>query len=337
MIRAGVIGYGYWGPNIVRNFKGSGAIDLALVCDAVPEQLARVHEAHPGLRTTALLDDLLGDPTIDAVAIITPVASHFELGMAALRAGKHVWIEKPVTASSEQARRLAEEADRRGLVLFVDHTFIYTGAVRKLRELCSAGEIGELVCYDAVRSNLGLYRPDVNVLWDLAVHDVSIMSHALRPRVLAVSATGHANVPGMPESSAFMTCFLEGNAIMHVHADWFSPVKGRMTTVTGDRKMIVYDDNEPVEKIRLHDRGVTATPAGEGRAPRIEYRQGPATAPELEKLEALGVAARHFAESVEAGTKPITDGVFGLGVVEVLEAAIQSLKGRGRPIELQGR
>jgi predicted dehydrogenase len=267
------------------------------------------------------------------VAIITPVASHFELGMAALRAGKHVWIEKPVTASADEARRLCDEAAKRSLVLFVDHTFIYTGAVKKLHELCAAGELGKLVCYDSVRSNLGLYRPDVNVLWDLAVHDVSIMDYALRPRVTAVSATGVANVAGLPEASAFMTCYLEGNALMHVHADWFAPVKGRTTTITGDRRMIVYDDNEPVEKVRVWDRGVEVTPV-EGRPPVLTYRNGPAVAPELAKLEALAVAARHFAASIEEGKTPITDGEFGLRVVQVLEAAMQSLQGRGRPVEL---
>jgi predicted dehydrogenase len=334
MIRAAVIGYGYWGPNIVRNFKACGAIELACVCDALPKQLEAVRAAHPGVATTDRLRDVLDDPTIDAVAIITPVASHFALGMEALRAGKHVWIEKPVTASSEEARRLADEADQRGRVLFVDHTFIYTGAVRKMRELVDEGELGALVCYDSARTNLGLYRPDVNVLWDLAVHDVSILDYALRPRVEAVSATGVANVPGMPESSAFMTCFLAGGGLMHVHADWFSPVKGRTTTVTGDRKMIVYDDNEPVEKIKLYDRGIAVAKGEEGRPPVIGYRQGAAIAPPLEKLEALSVAARHFAESIEAGKKPITDGAFGLRVVEVLEAAVQSMNGKGRPVEL---
>ena len=334
MIRAAVIGYGYWGPNIVRNFKSCGAIDLACVCDMAPKQLELVNKAYPGLPTTGDLAAVLADKTIDAVAIITPVASHFELGMAALKAGKHVWIEKPVTASSEEARRLCDEADKQGKILFVDHTFIYTGAVKKLHELVAAGELGKLVCYDSVRSNLGLYRPDVNVLWDLAVHDVSIMDYALRPKVTAVSATGVANVPGLPEASAFMTCYLEGNALMHVHADWFAPVKGRTTTITGDRRMIVYDDNEPVEKVRVWDRGVEVTPGVDGRPPTLAYKNGPAVAPELEKLEALAQAARHFAQCAEAGQKPITDGEFGLRVVQVLEAAIASMKGRGRPVEL---
>jgi predicted dehydrogenase len=344
MIRAAVIGYGYWGPNIVRNFKSCGAIDLACVCDMAPKQLELVEKAYPGLPTTRDLSQVLADPSIDAVAIITPVASHFELGMAALRAGKHVWIEKPITASSDEARRLCEEAEAKKRVLFVDHTFIYTGAVQKLHDLVAAGELGKLTCYDSVRTNLGLYRPDVNVLWDLAVHDVSIMDYALRPRVTAVSATGVANVPGLPEASAFMTCYLEGGALMHVHADWFSPVKGRTTTITGDKKMIVYDDNEQVEKIKVYDRGVevTAGPAGHdgghphapGRPPTLAYRNGPAVAPELAKLEALSGAARHWAESIEKGQKPITDGEFGLRVVKVLEAAIVSLRGRGQPVEL---
>ena len=334
MIRAAVIGYGYWGPNIVRNFKTCGAIDLACVCDQSAQQLELVKKAYPDVRTTQNVADVLSDKSIDAVAIITPVASHFELGMQAIEAGKHVWVEKPITASSEEARRLCDAADKQHRVLFVDHTFIYTGAVRKLRELMEKQELGKLCCYDSVRSNLGLYRRDVNVLWDLAVHDVSIMDYALRPRVTAVSATGVANVPGMPESSAFMTCYLEGNALMHVHADWFSPVKGRTTTITGDRRMIVYDDNEQVEKIRVWDRGVEVTPGTGGGAPALSYRNGSYVAPELPKLEALSAAATHFAESIEQNKRPITDGEFGFRVVQVLEAAIRSLKDRGRPVEL---
>jgi predicted dehydrogenase len=335
MIRAAVIGYGYWGPNIVRNFKSCGEIDLACVCDMSPKQLELVKKAYPDVPTTASVAEVLADTSIDAVAIITPVASHFELGMMALEAGKHVWIEKPVTASSEEARRLCDVADKHNRVLFVDHTFVYTGAVKKLGELVAAGELGELVCYDSVRSNLGLYRPDVNVLWDLAVHDMSIMDYALRAKVEAVSATGVANIKGMPEASAFMTCYLQNNAVMHVHADWFAPVKGRTTTITGDRKMIVYDDNEPVEKVRVWDRGVDVAPGPGDRPPTLAYRQGPAYAPELEKLEALSGAARHWAQSIEAGKKPVTDGEFGLRVVEVLEAAEESLRGRGRPVELK--
>jgi predicted dehydrogenase len=337
MIRAAVIGYGYWGPNIVRNFKQSGEIDLAMVCDASPKQIEAVKKAYPDMPTTEKVSDVLSDPSIDAVAIITPVASHFELGMAALAAGKSVWIEKPITASSAEARRLCDEADKRNKVLFVDHTFVYTGAVRKLRELAEAKEIGNLVCYDSVRSNLGLYRPDVNVLWDLAVHDLSIIDYAFEPKVEAVSATGLANIAGMPEASAFMTCYLQGGAMMHVHADWFAPMKGRTTTITGDKKMIVYDDNEPVEKVRVWDKGVDVTPSEGGRPPVLAYRQGQATAPALEKLEALTVAAKHFADCVSSKKKPITDGELGLRIVEVLEAAIESIKGRGRPVTLGQR
>lgn len=334
MIRAAVIGYGYWGPNIVRNFTSCGAIDLTYVCDADPARLARARETHPGVRTTTRLADVLGDASIDAVAVITPVASHFELAMAALRAGKSVWIEKPVTACAEEASRLCDEADRRGRVLFVDHTFVYTAAVRKLRELVFSGALGDLCCYDSVRANLGLYRPDVDVLWDLAVHDVSILDYALQGRIVAVSATGVAGVPGMPASSAFMTAFLEGGAVMHVHADWFAPEKVRKTTITGDRRMIVYDDNEPTDKLRVWDRGVDVAPRSNGGPPDIAYRNGPAETPAVEKTEALSVAARHFAECVASGKKPITDGEFGFRVVRVLEAASRSLAARGQPVEV---
>jgi predicted dehydrogenase len=332
MIRAGVIGYGYWGPNIVRNFRACGAIDLACVCDTSSEQLARVRAEHPLLRTTSNIADVFADRTLDAVAIITPVASHFELGMAALAAGKHVWVEKPLTASSEEALRLAAEADAKKRVLFVDHTFLYTGAVEALRTICAAGGIGHLVSYDSVRANLGRYRHDVNALWDLAVHDVSILDYALGARVLAVSATGLANVQGLPEASAFMTGWLDGDAILHVHADWFSPLKARTTTIAGDRRMVVYDDNEPVEKVRVFDRGVVVE-RGAG-TPRVSYRTGGVEAPALAKTEALTVAASHFAECVAESKKPITDGELGLRVVRVLEAAQRSMRAQGRPVEL---
>jgi predicted dehydrogenase len=335
MMRAAVVGVGYWGPNIVRNFLDSGVIDVALVCDSSPEQLARIHAAHPGLATTPRFADVLADDGIDAVAIATPVASHFSLAMAALRAGKHLWIEKPITASVAEAERLCEEADRRGKILFVDHTFLYTGAVRKLRELIGADELGKLSCYGSVRANLGLYRPDVDVLWDLAVHDVAILEYAVGASVVAVSAVGVANVPGLPVSAAFMTAQLEGGALLHVHASWFSPTRVRTTTITGDRSMIVYDDNEPVEKVRVWDRGVDVVASPDGR-PVVGYRRGAAAAPALETHEALLLAARHFAESVATGTRPITDGRLGLRVVRVMEAAARSMRDQGRPVELGG-
>jgi predicted dehydrogenase len=333
MIRAAVIGYGYWGPNVVRNFKNSGKIEVAAVCDQMPAQLELVKKAYPDVAVTSDLESVLRDPSIDAVAIVTPVASHFKLTQDALRAGKHVWVEKPITASSEEAKRLCDEADKNGKVLFVDHTFIYTGAVRKLKEVVEGGQIGRVWTYDSVRANLGLFRPDVNVMWDLAVHDVSIMDYAITPRYQAISATGAAHVKGMPEHTAHMVCYLNDGAVAHVHVDWMTPIKIRRTMVAGEQRMAIYDDNEPVEKIRVYDRGVDVTPV-EGGAPKIAYRQGDAAAPELLKLEALTVAATHFAESIEKGEKPITDGEFGLRVVRVLEAACESLKNRGKPVEL---
>lgn len=334
-IGAGIIGYGYWGPNVVRNFKSSGVLDVKTVCDALPAQLERVKKDHPDVGTTAQLSDLLGDASVSCVAIVTPVETHYKLAMAALEAGKHVWIEKPITASSEEAKRLVEAADKRGLTLFVDHTFVYTGAVRKLREIAASGELGAVQSYTSVRANLGLFRPDVNVMWDLAVHDVSIMDYAIAPKYLAVSATGGAHAKGYPENTAFLTMYLGDNAIAHVHVDWLTPIKIRQTIVAGDKKMVVYDDNEAVEKIRVHDRGfdLGAPPPGK-TAPSITYRQGGVTAPALDKTEALCDAARHFAASISAGKKPITDGEFGLRVVRVLEAACVSLEKRGAPVEI---
>jgi predicted dehydrogenase len=333
MIRAGVIGYGYWGPNVVRNFRNSGKFELAVVCDQSPAQLELVKKTYPDVAVSSDVAAVLADPSIEALAIVTPVASHFQLTQAAMRAGKHVWVEKPITASSEEAKRLCDEADKLGKILFVDHTFTYTGAVRKLREVMAGADIGPVWTFDSVRANLGLFRPDANVMWDLAVHDVSIMDYALSPSYKAISATGSALVPGMPPHTAHMIMYLGGGAVAHVHVDWMSPVKVRRTTVVGARKMVVYDDNEAVEKIRVFDRGVDIVPVP-GAAPKLTYRQGEPVAPELAKLEALTVAATHFAESIEQKRKPITDGEFGLRVVRVIEAADKSLAARGAPIEL---
>jgi predicted dehydrogenase len=278
---------------------------------------------------------VLTNPNIHAVAIATPVSTHYELALQALQAGKHVFVEKPITEHVEQAQHLIDEAHKRNLVLHVDHTFVYTGAVRKMRELVDAGEIGEVYYYDSVRVNLGLFQSDVNVMWDLAVHDLSIMDYVLRSKVLAVSASGESHVPGKPANIAYLTVFFENNCIAHLHVNWLSPVKLRRTLLGGCRKMIVYDDLEPSEKVKVYDKGITLHP-GESDIyqQRVAYRSGDMWAPQLDIREALQVEVEQFVSCLCDGEASPSDGEAGLRVLRILEAATCSLNERGRPVTL---
>lgn len=338
MIRVGVVGYGYWGPNLVRNFAEAADSQVVAVSDLRPQRLLLAEKRYPAIKTTTSAEELIADPGVDVVAICTPVSSHFELAMRALECGKHVWVEKPLTARSEDALRLIEEAGRRKLQLMVDHTFVYTGAVRKIQELVSTGALGELYYYDSVRVNLGLFQPDVNVIWDLAVHDLAIMDYVLPMRPCAVSATGLSHVPGGTENIAYISLFFEEKFIAHFHVNWLSPVKVRSTLLGGSRKMIVYDDMEISEKIKVYDRGITVNSNSENIYKMlVGYRMGDMWAPQLDTTEALAVEIKHFLQCIESGACPLTDGRAGLQVVRILEAATLSMKDRGRLIELQAK
>jgi predicted dehydrogenase len=347
VIRLGVVGYGYWGPNIVRNFADVAGCQLVAVSDMRAERLAMVRARFPTVKTYADPNELVADRRVDAVVIVTPVSTHYDLAMQALRAGKHVLVEKPLAASSEQAIRLVDEADRRKLILSVDHTFVYTGAVRKIRELVANESLGEVLYYDSVRVNLGLFQHDVNVIWDLAVHDLAIMDHVLPSQPIAVSATGMSHVGNEPENIAYITLFFADRMIAHLHVNWLAPVKVRRTLIGGSRKMIVYDDLEPSEKIKVYDKGVTVNGNNNGNGigngngtgntkyrMLIDYRSGDMCAPQLDITEALNTEAKHFIKCVEGGTPTITDGQAGLRVVRILEAATASIAARGRVIEL---
>lgn len=341
MIGVAVVGYGYWGPNLVRNLWETPGVRLVSVCDLRAERLAGVRSRYPAVEITADFDELLSDSRVDAIAIATPVSSHFPLALKALQAGKHVFVEKPMTSTTEQGQRLIEEADRRGLVLAVDHTFVYTGAVRKMRELVDSGGIGDIYYYDSVRVNLGLFQHDVNVLWDLAVHDLSIMDFILPAHPVAVSATGISHVAGEPENIAYLNLFFESNLIAHIHVNWLAPVKVRQTLVGGSRKMIVYDDLEPSEKIKVYDKGITVNGNGNGNGEKryqmlVGYRTGDMWAPQLDMTEALSLELRQFAKAVEGAASLSTNGQAGLRVVRVLEAATKSMAERGRVVELEG-
>jgi predicted dehydrogenase len=340
MIGIGVVGYGYWGPNLVRNLWEISGVQLRWVCDLRTERLAGMRNRYPSVQITEDFNELLNDPAVDAIAIATPVSTHFSMALRALRAGKHVFVEKPIASTAREAELLVEEAEKRGLVLAVDHTFVHTGAIRKMRELVD-GSLGELYYYDSVRVNLGLFQHDVSVVWDLAVHDLSIMDYVLPEKPVAVAATGMCHVPGEPENIAYLTLYFPSRLIAHIHVNWLAPVKVRRTLIGGSQKMIVYDDLEPSEKIKVYDKGITLNDHPAKRGEKLQhqmmvgYRTGDMMAPQLDMTEALTRELREFVSCVETGGTPIADGHAGLRVVRVLEAATRSLAQRGAPIELE--
>ncbi len=335
MIGVGVIGYGYWGPNLVRNFADTDGTAVFGVCDLRPQRRALVQHRYPAIQVTSDYRDLLANPKVDAIAISTPVSSHFELAMQALKAGKHILVEKPLASTSAQVLTLIEEAERRKLVLMVDHTFVYTGAVRKIAETIRSGAMGDLLYYDSMRINLGLFQHDVDVIWDLAVHDLSIMQHILPQWPTAITATGMTHVSGGVENVAYITAFYPNKLIAHINVNWLSPVKVRRTLIAGTKQMIVYDDVEASEKIKIYDRGITVTntPEEEYKV-LVSYRTGDMHSPKLDQTEALSREAQHFAECIEKGKRPITDGHAALQVVRTLEAATLSMRERGRLVDL---
>ncbi len=334
MIGIGVIGCGYWGAHLVRNVAGLPGARLVAVSDLSPARLDDVRRRHPALTVETDPHALLADPRIDAVMVATPAATHHALALAALSAGKHVLVEKPLATRAGKARQLIDEADRRGLVLMAGHTFVYSGAVRALRELIAGGELGTVHAYDSVRVNLGQFQPDVNVLWDLAVHDLAILDFVFDERPVAVSATGMGHVAGQPEDVAFATLFFAGSLIAHLHVSWLAPVKLRRTQVSGSRRMVVYDDLEPRDKLRLYDKGITVSGDGNGGPTVVGYREGAVSALELDAAEPLGTEVQHFLDCIEQGRTPLSDGRCGLRVVSLLEAAEHSLRQRGRCVEL---
>ena len=325
MIKLGVIGYGYWGPNIVRNFLGHQDCKVVAVCDTNSAALARVLGRHPGVQVTTEVDDIVTSPEIDAVAIVTPVSYHYELAKRALENGKHVFVEKPFTATSAQAEELVELAERKNLQIMVDHTFLFTGAVRKIKQLVDDGTLGPLYYYDSTRVNLGLFQHDVNVLWDLAPHDLSIMDYLVGLEPDLVVATGSAHVNCL-EDVAHLTVYFPNNVLAHINVNWLSPVKVRTTLVGGQKKMLVWNDLDPAEKVRVYDKGADIKTALGVHQLLVSYRSGDMWAPKVEELEALQLETRYFLDCIKDGRKPFNDGQAGLRVVRILEAAEQSLK-----------
>jgi len=336
MINIGIVGYGYWGPNLVRNFAETPGAQVAAVADLDTAKLELVRRRFPAVKTTTNFQDLLADASIDAIAVATPVSTHFEIGMAALRSGKHLWLEKPMAETSYQAHKLVDEAERRGRVLIVDHTFIYTGAVRKMGEIIKSGDLGRVYYYDSIRVNLGLFQRDVSVISDLAVHDFSILDYLLGEHPAAVSASGINHFPGTPENLAYITLFYDSGTIAHANVSWLAPVKVRQILLGGSKKMITYDDLEPSEKIKVYDKGVSFTDDPQQiQEMRVGYRTGDMWAPKLSVTEALRVEGEHFIDCIEHGKTPETDGRLGLRVVELIEAATSSMRGRGETVYIR--
>jgi predicted dehydrogenase len=335
MIRVGVIGYGYWGPNIVRNFHGQDHTRVEILCDKNPEALARAKRNYPLIEVTTDPFAVLKATNVDAVAVITPVWTHYEIAKAALEHGKHVFVEKPFTSTSAQALELIELAARKNLKIMVDHTFLFTGAVRKIRELNDSGALGDLYYYDSLRVNLGLFQHDVSVIWDLAPHDLSIMDHLIKGSPEAVVATGERHLNSV-EDVAFITIYFPNSVIAHINVNWLSPVKIRTTLIGGQKKMLVWNDLVADEKIRVYDKGVKMG-SGDGDKVRellVNYRSGDMWAPQIEQSEALRVELDYFADCIMNNKIPFNDGEAGLRVVRMLEAAERSVKKRGELVRM---
>jgi predicted dehydrogenase len=329
MIRIGVIGYGYWGPNIVRNFQSAEGSRVVAVCDKSEKALRRIQQANPDVRVTSNADELLTATDIDAIAVVTPVWTHFELAKKALENGKHVFVEKPFTSSAAQAEELIELAARKNLKIMVDHTFLFTGAVKKIRGLIEDGTLGKLYYYDSTRVNLGLFQHDVNVIWDLAPHDLSIMDYLIEEKPEAMVATGEGHLNGLADV-AFITIYYPNNVIGHLNVNWLSPVKVRTTLIGGEKKMLVWNDIEADEKIKVYDKGVQFTTGEATYAQLVSYRTGDMWSPKVEQIEALKAETSYFVECIAQDKQPFNDGQAGLRVVRMLETADKSLQQKGK-------
>jgi predicted dehydrogenase len=332
-VRFGVIGYGYWGPNVVRNLHSLEGSHLVSICDQSTNALKRAKQIYPQVETTRDSASVLTSKEIDAVAIVTPVWTHYELAKKALENGKHVFVEKPLTSTVEQAEELIELAERKNLHIMVDHTFLFTGAVRKIRQLIDDGTMGDLYYYDSTRVNLGLFQHDINVVWDLAPHDLSIMDHVIRARPEAIVATGECHLNGFVDV-AFITVYFPQNIIAHINVNWLSPVKVRTTLIGGEKKMLVWNDLEVDEKIKVYDKGVQITNNQGVYDLLVSYRTGDMWSPKVEQGEALKAELAHFRDCILNGKRPSNDGIAGLRVVKMLEAADQSIKEKGKAILL---
>jgi predicted dehydrogenase len=335
-MKVGVIGIGYWGPNLVRNFLAQKSVTKVIACDQRAERLEFIKAKAPSAYTSNNVSDVLSSD-IDAIIIATPVDTHYSLAKKALELGKHIWVEKPFTSTSHQAEELIEIAEKKNLRIFIDHTFIYTGSVRKMKEIVSSGELGKILHFDSVRINLGLFQKDINVIWDLAPHDLSIMNYVLSHlRPIAVSANGIANYNGK-ENIAHLSLYFEENCFAHFHVNWTSPVKIRRMIVGGDKKMLVFDDMENFEKIKVYDAGVDFNSTASIHEALVQYRIGDMYSPKVMQTEALELGAKEFIDSINENREPLTNGKDGLDVVKILEVADLSLQNKGQLFDINNR
>ncbi len=335
MLKIGVIGYGYWGPNIVRNFNTANGSSVIAVCDMNAQTLKnKVKKNYPNIKTTTEIDEVINDTEVDAVAVVTPVFTHFEIAKKALEAGKSIFVEKPFTYTVAEAEQLVNLAEKKKLKIMVDHTFLYTGAVRKIRQLIDDGTLGDLYYFDSMRVNLGLFQHDVNVVWDLAPHDISIMDYVIGKKPQAVVATGAGHFGRDLEDIAYLTFYYPKNIIAHINVNWLSPVKVRTTLIGGEKKMLLWNDLEPDEKIKVYDKGVQVKTKEGKYNLLVNYRSGDMWAPKIEPTEALKLMAEKFVDYVENGGSAINDGIAGLQNVKMLEAASKSLANKGAMITI---
>jgi predicted dehydrogenase len=333
-LRVGIVGAGYWGPNLIRNFSACPLTEVAAVCDASPERLEGLRRSHGHLRLVGSLDELLGLP-LDAVAIATPVSTHHPLAERCLEAGKHVLVEKPLAATVQEARALVELAERRGLVLMVDHTYLFNGAVRRIKELVEHGELGELYYVDSIRINLGLFQRDINVVWDLAPHDLSIVDHVLGREARSISAWGCAHADRDIEDIAYVNVDYDDRMLANFHVNWLSPVKIRQMIFAGSKKSLIYNELNPTEPVKVYDRGIELGEGDEGRRRlMVSYRTGDVWSPHIDPGEALQGVVAHFAECIRDGETPLSDGRLGLRVVRLLESATRSIRAQGGRVVL---
>ena len=333
LVRVGIFGYGYWGPNVVRNLHALENCQVVAICDKSPAALKRANRVYPGVHLTTDFSEIMTSPRIDTVAIVTPVWTHFELAKTALLNGKHVFVEKPFTSTPQQAEELIELAERTRLKIMVDHTFLFSGAVRKIRELVDNGTLGNLYYFDSTRVNLGLFQHDVNVIWDLAPHDMSIMDYIIQEKPEAVVATGGTHLNCLADL-AFITVYFPNKVVAHINVNWLSPVKVRTTLIGGEKKMLVWNDLEADEKIKVYDKGVQITNGQSVYELLVSYRSGDVWAPRVEQAEALKLELEYFMDCIRNDRTPFNDGLAGLRVVKLLEAADQSLKERGKIVRL---
>ena len=332
-MKFGVIGYGYWGPNIVRNLSNLEDSQVIAIAEINPQSRLRAQRAYPSVRVTANAAEVISSSEIDAIAVVSPVWTHYDLTKAALENGKHVFVEKPFTSTAAQGEELINLAAQKNLKIMVDHTFLFTGAVRKIRQLLDEGSLGNLYYYDSTRVNLGLFQHDVNVLWDLAPHDLSIMDYLIKSDPEAVVATGQGHLNGH-EDVAFMTLYFPEKVIAHINVNWLSPVKVRTTLIGGEKRMLVWNDLEADEKLKVYDKGVKISSREGVYELLVSYRSGDMWSPQLEQVEALRLELSYFVDCVSNGEEPFNNGCAGLRVVKMLEAASESMSKRGALIQL---